>query len=264
MLSTRHRLGRPVTLVVLAIAVLVGGCGSDDSADDPSSTDSTTAPGLSDAALVAYFEAVASYDPTLLAEARGSAQPGSNADHYAGYLQAFATAAIEGGSPIEASDVERVDGGFRACGGTGAPTSCVTWADIESAEDAVVDFTVDGQSLDERLVAGDGSLIEADDLATVEFLYSYKSPQSGTQFVAVLVSAEAAALRIDGDRATYRVPGGRGYPSAGAWGAASVDAGASATVVLPFEDAPTGGTASLLLFAEGDPAPAEVRIDTAP
>jgi hypothetical protein len=264
MITTRRLLRRALPTLVLATAVLLGGCGSDGGSDGSSDAASDPTPELSDAALEAYFEAVASYDPDLLADARESAEPDSNADHYAGYLQAFATAAADGGSPIDPSEVEQVEGGFRACGGTGEPPQCVTWADIETADGALVDFTVDGQSLDDILVAGDGSVTDGEDVATVEFLYSYKSPQSGTQFVAALVEAGDAAVQIGGDTADYQDPDGSDYPSAGAWGPSSVAAGESATVVLPFENAPVGGTASLPLSVDGGAAPVVVTIETAP
>jgi hypothetical protein len=263
MLPTQGRIGRALPLLVLA-AIALTACGSEESPDAEQTPAAGSSPaGLSDADLEAYFAAVASYDPDLLAAARESTEPGSNADHYAGYLIDFTTAAIEGDRPIASADVEPVDGGFKACGGTGDPTSCVTWADLEVVDGALVDFTIDGESLDDRLVAGDGSTIPANDLGTVEFLYAYLSPQSGTQFVLARVTAGDEPVGIGGHQATYLSADGTTLQSAGAWGLGQVEPGTEATVVLPFENATASGVATVSLFRRGDPHGVPVELDTA-
>ncbi len=213
-----------VVPVVLAMT-LVSGC-SDDA--KPSALPS-------DGDLAAYFEAVAAYDVEGLKAAEDIAADGSPAQGYAEYLGLYAASATAGGQPVEASEVEEVDGGFRACGGTGEPDECVTWGDFEGEGGKLADFTVNDSSLDDSLVDLTGQPpISADGLYTVQPNWAYLSPQSGSLFVLVTVAAEDIPLStkpgiyIEQDLILNGVP--TRTPS-------TIDAGGSIPVILAFPDA---------------------------
>jgi hypothetical protein len=83
-----------------------------------------------------------------------------------------------------------VDGGFEACGGAGAADECVTWADLDGEDGKLTDFTVSGVPVDDSLVDLTGQApIESPGLYTVQTEYAYRSPQSGTLFVLVTITA---------------------------------------------------------------------------
>lgn len=174
---------RALTTASAVLVLLLAGCsgGDDDKGSDalPSADE-----------LTSYFEAVASYDPARLGGAADVAQDGSPAAEYLAYLSEYAASAVAADQPVEPSEVERVDGGYRACGGTGEPDECVTWSDLEGEDGELTDFTVNDVDLDDSLVdLGDQPPVESAGFWTVQPDHAYRSPQSGTLFVTVTVTA---------------------------------------------------------------------------
>lgn len=177
--------------MVAAVLLVLTGCssGDDKKAPDPSS-------GLpSRAKLTTYFDAVASYDPDRFAAAEDIAADGSPAQGYAAYLGEYSASAFAAGQPVEGAQATAVEGGYQACGGTGAADKCVVWADLEGKDGKLTDFTVAGIPLDDSLVDLSAQApIESPGLYTVQPDYAYRSPQSGTLFVLVTVTAGDVAL----------------------------------------------------------------------
>ena len=230
----------PVAAVVLVLGVTPA-CSSDDGNDGGKD------PGLpSDAKLATYFDAVASYDPEQLEAAQQIAADGSPAQGYAAYLEAFSSSAIAAGQAVDAADAEEVDGGFEACGGTGKADECVTWSDLEGEDGELTDFTVAGTPLDDSLVdLSDQPPIESPGLYTVQPEYAYRSPQSGTLFVLVTITAADVplgpqpGLYIDQDHTIKGVE---------TRAPASSEPGASTPVVLAFPDAEDAGLDGSVTF----------------
>ena len=223
----------PLAAAVLALG-LAAGCSSDDG--DNGGGDRGADGGLpSEARLATYFDAVASYDPDQLAEAEDIAADGSPAQAYAAYLGEFSASAIAAGQPVDPAEAKEVDDGFEACGGTGTADQCVTWSDLEGEDGELTDFTVAGTELDDSLVdLTDQAPIASPGLYTVQPEHAYRSPQSGTLFVLVTITAGDAPLApqpglyIDQDTTIKgietRAP-------------ATIDPGAGTPVVLAFPDA---------------------------
>ena len=223
-------------MAAVLVLGLVPGCSSDapDDPDDPDHADSSrTLP--PDEELASYFGAVASYDPDRLEAAEEIAADGSQAQGYAAYLGEFAASAIAAGQPVEPAEAEEVDGGFKACGGTGTADECVTWSDLEGEDGKLADFSVSGTELDDSLVDLTAQPpIESEGLYTVQPEHAYRSPQSGSLFVLVTVTAGDVPLAprpgiyveqdtiLDG--VETRSPG-------------TIDAGSSSPVILAFPDA---------------------------
>lgn len=242
------RAGRVVALLAaLALAgAALTSCGGDDPVASASAgpADNQELPPAAD--VRAYFAAVASYDPQLLKDATEDTEPGSPAASYAGYLAAYAQAAIDGGSPVPGAEVRATSDGYKACGGTGGPQDCVEWADFEGHGGKLVDFTTNGERLDDRLVAGDGTPVSAGALAQVTMDYAYQSVQSGDLFVVVDVHA-TDDVTVLSDAATYRRPAGSPLHADRYVGRTGAPAGDAATVVLVFAQAEVGGTVDLTL-----------------
>ncbi|HCB04317.1 MAG TPA: hypothetical protein PLZ93_06885 [Nocardioides sp.] len=233
-----------VAAAVLVLA-LVPGCTSDDG-DGGAGSGGQGGDLPTDAKLTTYFDAVGSYDPEQLADAQEIAADGSPAQGYAAYLAGYSAAAIAAGQAIDDAEVKQVDDGFEACGGTGNADECVTWADLEGADGELTDFTVSGTSLDDALVDLTGQApIEASGLYTVQPEYAYRSPQSGTLYVVVTITAgdvplaPRPGLYIDQDTTITgeqtRSP-------------ASIEPGASSPVVLAFPEAQDAGLAGSVTF----------------
>ena len=220
----RRALAPAMAALVLA---LVPGCSSDDPKD---------VPGLpSDKDLATYFDAVASYDPDQLDAAQAIAADGSPAQGYAAYLGKFSAAAIAAGQAVDAAEAEKVDDGFKACGGTGTADQCVIWADLEGKDGKLTDFTVAGTKVDDSLVDLTAQPpIASEGLYTVQPDYAYRSPQSGSLFVLVTLTAGDVPLSpqlgiyIEQDQILDGIE---------TRSPATIDAGASTPVILAFPDA---------------------------
>lgn len=224
---------RVVVALLVALALLSACSGDDD--DPPSPVTSSALP--TDDELADYFGAVASYDPARLEAAVEVAAPGSPAEDYLGYLRGFAASAVAGGQPVEAAEAAPVEGGFEACGGSGAADECVTWSDLVGEGGALADFSVDDVALDDSLIPlGDQEPISPDGLFTVQPTYAYESPQSGSLFVLVEVTATDIPLEVQPQRAIY-VEAASVLTGVESRSPTTVEPGATQTVILPFPDA---------------------------
>ncbi len=231
----RHVRLRVPVLLLLAVLLpigLVAGCSGDDS-KAPAKESAPDLPSQAD--LEAYFTAVAAYDVDGLAAAEQLAADGSPAQGYAAYLGEFAASAIAAGQPVEPAEVEEVDGGYRACGGTGAPDECAVWSDFEGEDGRLADFTANGTEVGDSLVDLTGQTpISSPGIYEVQPEHAYRSPQSGTLFVLVTITAQDVSLSpvpgiyIEQDQILHGVP---------TRAPATIDAGSSSPVVLGFPDA---------------------------
>ena len=227
----------PVLLLAVLLPLgLLAGCSDDDPQESSEGTGSGSGSALpSESELRAYFTAVATYDVDGLAAAEEIAADGSPAQGYAAYLGELAASAIAAGQPVEPAEVEEADGDYKACGGTGAPEECAVWSDLTGEDGRLTGFSVNGTKIADSLVDLTGqSPISSPGLYEVQPEHAYRSPQSGTLFVLVTITAEDTALApkpgiyIEQDQILNgietRAP-------------ASIDAGSSSPVLLAFPEA---------------------------
>jgi major membrane immunogen (membrane-anchored lipoprotein) len=256
---------RRYAVAVAAIASLtLAGCGDEDAA--PSGSDSPSASadgGLPSAAdLQTYFAAIASRDPDQLEEALPLAGPGSIAEVYAGYNLAIATASLDGGQAPAQGEVSEVDGGYQGCEPDGAEESCVTWADLEGADGKLVDFTVDGEELDDRLKSGDGEVVESGGLGTAELLYAYQSVQSGALFVLAEVSSNGEDVGLANGEGAYSDSAGGEILATSTLGPSELAGDSQATIALIFQGAELGGSVTIPLYSADYQTHEELRLET--
>jgi hypothetical protein len=187
------RLRVPVLLMALLLPLgLVASCSGDDS---KGSTKPSSSALPSKAELKEYFEAVAAYDVDGLAAAEKIAADGSPAQGYAAYLGEYAASAAAAGQPVDPVDVEEEKGAFKACGGTGTPDECAVWSDFEGKDGRLTDFTVNGTTVADSMVDLTGQApISSPGVYEVQPDYAYRSPQSGSLFVLVTITASDVAL----------------------------------------------------------------------
>ena len=239
------------TLLALATsAALLSACS--DGTEGATTTDGTgsqtetAGSGLpSEDDVEAYFQAAAMYDVVALDRAVELAEEGSVAEAYATYLLGYANAAMDGGVPLSGSLVDRTADGYGSCDGG----DCVTWGNIEGRDGKLVDFTVNGESLEERITAGIGERVAAGELAHVTMLSAYQSVTSGDLHVVAEVRSGDAPIKIGLYEATYRSPEGRESKAAEFVGPPSLAPGSMATVVVSFPNAAVGGVATVPVFS---------------
>jgi hypothetical protein len=263
-----HSLSRAIAVFSLALSMTTLASCSDEPGAKPAAGDSSVEtagndePDLATDDIRPYFEAVVSADPDLLESALTLAAPGSIAEAYIKYQRAGIDASIDGGTPEEASDLEKIDDGYRECANPDDPTDCVTWSDFESEGDKLADFTVNGVSLKNRVTIGNGSKAKAGALGEVEFLVAYQSVQSGDLFVLVRVESGKQPISINSGSAAYRGPDRRQSENSSYYGIDELEADSTGTLALVFTRAKVGGTATLTFNSEDYRVTAEAKIRT--
>ncbi|MCW2795107.1 hypothetical protein [Nocardioides sp.] len=265
---SQHR-ARRAAVIVLAVALSVlASCGSEPKTPaDPANSSGAASTGTqqSDALppaseVRAYFAAVASYDPAQLRAAQASTEDGSVAANYVGYLLELSRAAVASGSPEAGAKIEPAGAdAYTACRADGRTNDCVVWSDFTGRDGKLVDFTVNGETLDSRISAGDGTTVPAGSIGDVQVAYAYQSVQSQDLYVVVKVAA-AEGVTIVSDQATYQSDGSQVSASSFVGPTGGVG-GRTTTVVLVFPQAAVGGTVTLTLIGR-DQATESVELTT--
>lgn len=243
------------SVALLLIAVLgLGACSSDSpssptedaavnvvqSQETPQSEEEPDGP--SQAELQAYFEALASEDPGVMAEAVDMAAPGSNAQAYAIYLSAVAQADRDGGYSTDPSSVKPIEGGFEICSaGISDQDSCNEYTNVQHEGDQIADFDTGGKPLSGRLSLGSGEAEPLGDVGSATMVAAYESI-SGAVVVVFEVSSTDEGMWVT---ATYVAPSGRQAEPTMMGGPINLGDGAFANNVFAFEGAEFGGQIKL-------------------
>lgn len=254
-------LRRRVVAVAAATCLTLAGCSGaddpDDSGDPDGPGDGSPSGGASAPAdLETYFAAIAHRDPDELESAIALARPGSIAYDYAGYTLAIATASLGEGTTPHRGELSEAGDGFRGCEQVNGEESCVTWSDVEVVDGQLVDFTIDGERLDDRLSTGDGEPVSSGTLAEATLLYTYQSVQSGALYVLAELTTAEAPVSLDLGDVTYRGDAGLDLHALDILGPTELEAGSTATIALVFPSGETGGVAGVTLHGD-DPATEE-------
>lgn len=191
-----------------------------------------------------YFDGVASGTLPSLEKAKTASAPGSAAAGYVTYLAAAARAVADGGekAAAPAATGEVTHGDYRFCAGSGSAEACYRYSDITGAGGKVVDFSVNGKPVHDRVAVGTGGPTSAAAVdARAEFVAAFEATAADELFVAVRIEAAQA---LSGVRATYGTSGTQS-PSARMAGPSRLDDGAAGSYVFAFPKAALGGTLTL-------------------
>lgn len=254
-----RRTARPThRLVAAAVALLVlaaGACGGSDGdgAADPGAAatgSSTTAPGSAEAVAIAerYLGSLTGDGGPDTDAMVALSAPGSVAERYAVHTGALAEIQIASGEDPESGTVS-VDGDTVTVtfSGAGGPPVETTWTDFTiDGHSRLDDFTINGVSLDDRLIVGGESDTTARVTATITSafeLVTNDSPvviveiQNGSRREYRLRHTLYATGPDEADQASGSDPSGEGL---------IVAPGATERAALIFGSAPFGGTVTLV------------------
>lgn len=245
------RLSRAVAGAVVVVALVAAGCSSDGgggddaagSTTDPSGTPTTVDPAAVDVAR-RYLEALtAAGGPDLEAMTAVSA-PDSVAERYAVHTAAVAEVQAASGEAAGGGEV-RVDGDTVIATLVGSSGSSIdtTWADFTlDDEGRLVDFTIDGTPLGDRLLVGGASDTVAD--VTISVASAFELISNDSPVVVLDVDNGASGpYRLRG--ATYEAPDGTSVSSSPDGRGLLVHAGTTSRALLVFATAPFGGSLTL-------------------
>jgi hypothetical protein len=205
-------------------------------------TTSTTVPHGGSATAKEYFTDIAESTANALLRASNLATPGSPAEFYAKYLLASAQA-TPGGAGSALSLTPTADG-YHACGGASRAV-CYDYTAIQVGTDGkVAAFNVSGVPLANK-IRGAGAPVTAGP-AVLTIASSYRTGD-GNLFVVVDVTNGGATSITDSYESQYVGADGHQLNSGPAAGQGDVAAGATATMVLEFDNADFGGRLHLKL-----------------
>ncbi|GAA4837401.1 hypothetical protein [Garicola koreensis] len=272
----------PLSAVSLAMLVAVSGCsGSQSSPTEDgegevqqmrSETSSAASAEASDSSretaesedlptdddLHVYVEALASNDVAAAEDARSLTVEGSVADAYLTYQAHVAQALIDAGMANMASEtVESTDEGFEICLES-EPADCSIFADFVGSDGKIQNFTVDGKSLDDRLIVSDGSPVPGDQGAELTPVVAYKAASNETLTVGFDLAAGEAPIMYHNVK--YRGPDGRQSDSSNSVGAFDLGADSMASQVEAFPGAEIGGELIIEIGYESTMAPVEITV----
>ncbi len=258
-------------LVALSLA-FVSSCSRDEG---PATTEGTDPPAATakslttttlaervaerDAVVRGYFEAFATADPEKMSAMVDFAEPGSIAHLYAIHQTATTRAFRDAGGPMlpdritfRGDEVEKCSVESETCG-IGANFT----TDPDSG--LLTGFTVDGQSLEGRLLGGSGQATSGAD-AQFTLVSAYKSIQANSLYVVVDVENGPNPLDISPWSAEYVTPDGRQVTASDGVGPAELRPGAKATYLVIFDGADLGGTLYMGGYSERGQSEFEVEL----
>jgi hypothetical protein len=236
-----------VIAVVSAVAACADSAGDDDALLEPSQEAEEAEGGVHPAAF-AYMAAFGTRDARAMEQMRPFASPGSPADLYATYQIQRARAFPE--EPPE--DVEaRRDGTVQACiSPPNGAQDCAVYADFRlDADERLESFTIDGLTIDGRLV-GQGDTVVADGVQAT-LASAYRSGEGSVWAFVDLVNDRETGIVVAGDASAYVMPdGARTPPHEGVRPGPTIPPGETGTVVLRFDDSALGGSLDLRVLTD--------------
>lgn len=263
-------LKRAVHLVVLvALSLVCVSCGDDrggavpqveprpaDGSMASESTPEQVGPSVDN--LRTFFEAVAHPSAPNVEAARAVVAPGSIAElyltHQAGLEQAF----VDSGSPSEPDELKEVDGAFAACSAT-ADGGCTEYGNIQAEGDKLASFTVDGNDLKGRLLAGGNKPFRVGEIAEARLMSAYISAAGDLWIVVDISNTSSSPIAIE-SRTSYRGADGRQSAPSGQSGPVSLLPDSRATYALMMTGGELGGALHLEMYAESGGASGAVDI----
>lgn len=255
---------RVAAVGLVAVGLVLVGCGSGGGGSSSDDTVATTTTAADRGGLEVgrqYVEAVAAEGgPDTEAMAALSA-PGSIAEQYAVHLGAVADVQGAAGEPLDQGEVT-VEGDkvFLRLDGTGGVIVDTRWSDFTLDDQGrLVDFTIDDEPLDDRLLVDGPSTTVAGVKARVVSAFELVSNDSPVVVVEIDNGGRGRFRLVDAD---YTSPDGLVFTTSPSGGGLVVPRGTTSRAVLAFATAAFGGTVTLH-GAVGE-APVEITLPLTP
>lgn len=261
------RVSTGVAGAVLVVALTAGGCSSgggdaDDAAGSTTTAEASTTtvdPAAVDVA-EQYLEALTAADGPDVDAMTALSAPDSVAENYAVHTAALAELQAAAGEPVGGGEV-RVEGDtvIATLVGSGGATVDTTWADFTLDDNGLlVDFTINGVALDDRLVV-DGASDTVDDV-TIAVVSAFELVTNDSPVVILEIdNGGAGPYRLRG--ASYEAPDGTTVTSSPDEGRGLVvPAGGTNRALLIFAPAPFAGTLTLEGAIAGAPLTHELTL----
>lgn len=227
--------------------------GSSFSASPSPSPSPTPSPSAQESARL-YIEALASTDATEVAQMVSLAEPGTVAQRYGAHRAALTEAdRAAGGGALSGAVITEEGGGFEVCDAA-APDDCLVFADFEAvASGKLVSFTIDGKSIESRLLGPGKKAPVTAGKVRMNLLSAYRSVQTGALTVTVDVANKSdGEITVATYEAAYVTSDGRQSMTSGQIGLTDLQAGASAPVAITFDAADVGGTMTVEVYRSSD------------
>lgn len=237
------------SVAVVACLLLVAGCHaatagappSSPSSPDPLASRNTSALSRLAAPVRDYLRAITSDQPKQVRSAASRAATGSPAATYAEHRANRMQAQLGGAWTLYPSTVKTAANGpaVRLC--NRARSSCLRLGDFSVGRSVKVrTFTVDGQPIGRRLVAGNGRAVHSA-LGDVTVLTAYDNPRSHRLEVTLRIRAGHRPVSPRLYRARFESEAGTRHTAVGASGTTDIAAGSAAVVEVMFPAAPPRG-----------------------
>jgi len=197
--------------------------------------------------LLNYFGAHALARPEQKIEAQNYAVAGSNAEAYAIQQSQITQAQLDGGD-FDSSNTEVVVQGdeiLNCYGNYDDPDvevddACYRFSDFSFEEEKLANFKAGDSLLDNRILLGDGEVLDVGGFGTIEILSAYESI-SGSLWITAEVVSNTELLRIFGYDAVYLLDNGRQIASPSRQGPGELKDGRRANVAFIFPGATLPG-----------------------
>jgi hypothetical protein len=199
-------------------------------------------------AVKSYVQALALGAPAAIRQRLALTAPGSGAYRYLDHEANAFQAGLDAGQPAPANEAAAPDGAnaYTMCFQSPGRTTCATYGGFTATWDGrLVDFTVDGLPVAQRVTAGSGQTVSAGGVK-LTFLSAYRSVVGGVLQVTVRVQTGAEAVAIDPSQWSYRGPNGASLTAATGWSpAVAVPVHASRVALVDFPATTAGGSVHL-------------------
>lgn len=232
----------------------LSGCGGGEVkiAEDPVSTDVATAGSSSSAASVGpsptsdgdavfaeYWERFATGQPAQFEQAAELAAPNSIAYGYAMNRAHIADTQLDYGYEV-AEDSLELDGETATLCQIGEADDCAEFSDFKTKGGKPASFTVEGKSIADRLIMGNGSKVASAGLVDFELLSAYQSVQTDSLLAVFRIYSRSRLVDL-GYVAKYRAPDGRQLETLDSYLPSSLAPKSNQLALVMFPRAEVGG-----------------------
>ncbi|SMY11128.1 hypothetical protein [Brevibacterium jeotgali] len=250
---------------IAAVALAISGCGAAPASDQTTNTSESKNPVAEaqapapSSAVDEYFEAFSVDTPSQFEYAASLAAPGSIAEEYASYSALVSSALSDNGYSSSPSNFSPRESDVELCD---QDDVCTIFADFEFDDEKLASYTVNGLSIDDRLLPGRGETTKFEDVAGFEILGSYQATSNDA--LQAVIRFEAYERPISASYViTYRDPTGRQVDEEFSLKPSLVASDSNQLGYAIIPNAEVGGE-FLLKFATDDDEPLVVETVTVP